>query len=647
MISQLGIDQNTPMGATLVSGGATFRVWAPAATAVYLNGSFGGVAAWTTDTSPAQLMSRDDNGYWTGFAAGAGDGDEYKFYVVGTGSAGYKRDPYARELTANPAFPHCNCIIRPNGASYPWADQAFVTPDFSNTIVYQAHVGTYSAPAGQMGTFLDVAAKIDYLAALGINVLQPLPIDEAETSPSMGYNGTDYCSPDTPYAVPAAALDPYLTSVNRLRAAKGAAPLEAASLAAAPDQLRALIDLCHLYGIAVVFDVVYNHAGGFEGDDESLYFWDRRPAGNQNDSQYFTDQGWAGGLSFAMWNADVRQFLINTARYYVDEFHVDGFRYDEVSALFALNGEAGVEFARDITATMRFVKPRLLQNAEFWPVNPNLVVPAASGGDNFDVLQHDALRNALRAAIGQSSYGMTAAIDMEGIAGALYPAWFAHGWQAVPCVENHDLVKAGALPRIPALADANDHRSWYARSRSRVASALLLTAPGIPQIFMGQEVLADKQWSDDPTAPNRIDWASLDAGDTVMADHLRFTQDAIRLRRRQPALRGDFVNAFHVHDENRVLAFQRLAAGGGRDVVVVASLNEATFYGYDLGFPSAGSWLEVFNSDVYDNWVNPIVAGNGGSIVADGSRPMHGFAASASIVIPANGVVVFARDAGD
>jgi 1,4-alpha-glucan branching enzyme len=55
----------------------------------------------------------------------------------------------------------------------------------------------------------------------------------------------------------------------------------------------------------------------------------------------------------------------------------------------------------------------------------------------------------------------------------------------------------------------------------------------------------------------------------------------------------------------------------------------------------------VFNSDVYDNWVNPIVAGNGGSIVADGSRPMHGFAASATIVIPANGVVVFARDSGD
>jgi 1,4-alpha-glucan branching enzyme len=177
--------------------------------------------------------------------------------------------------------------------------------------------------------------------------------------------------------------------------------------------------------------------------------------------------------------------------------------------------------------------------------------------------------------------------------------------------------------------------------------ALLLTAPGIPQLFMGQEFLEDKQWNEDENAPNRIYWGGLDSGDTSMVDFLRFTQDAIRLRWRQPALRGDFVNAFHVHDQNRVVAFQRLDYAGGRDVIVVASFNDSTFYGYDIGFPSAGTWLEVFNSDVYDNWVNPIVAGNGGSIVADGSRPMHGFAASATIVIPANGVVVFARDSGD
>jgi 1,4-alpha-glucan branching enzyme len=82
--------------------------------------------------------------------------------------------------------------------------------------------------------------------------------------------------------------------------------------------------------------------------------------------------------------------------------------------------------------------------------------------------------------------------------------------------------------------------------------------------------------------------------------------------------------------------------GTGRDVIVVASLAERTHYGYSVGFPLAGRWLEIFNSDVYDNWVNPIVAGNGGGVDASGP-PTHGLPASASIVIPANGFVVFAR----
>jgi 1,4-alpha-glucan branching enzyme len=106
------------------------------------------------------------------------------------------------------------------------------------------------------------------------------------------------------------------------------------------------------------------------------------------------------------------------------------------------------------------------------------------------------------------------------------------------------------------------------------------------------------------------------------------------------------VRVFHVHKQNRVIAFHRWIEGVGRDVVVVASLNESTCYGYRIGFPAAGRWLEVFNSDVYDNWVNPIVAGNDGAIQAT-PEPLHGFAASCAIVIPANAVVVFARDAGD
>ena len=657
MISQANILPTTPMGANLVDGGgATFRVWAPRATAVYVNGVFRGTpkVGQTDDL----LMARDGNGYWTGFVAAAQDGDPYHFWVVGAGSSGYKRDPYAREMATDPPFPTCSCVIR-SAAAYPWHDAAFVTPDFSNMIVYQLHIGTYAPSApGVASTFLDVIGKIEYMAALGINVLQPLPIDEMETDPSMGYNGADYFSPDTPYVVyDQAALAGYLATINRLLAAKGMAPMRVQDIASGPAQLKAMVDLCHLYGIAVAFDVVYNHAGGFMGDDQSLYFYDRAAdTSDNNQSLYFTNMGLAGGLSFALWNSDVRQFIINSALYYINELHVDGFRYDEISALLSMNLDSGWSFCCDLTRTLRYIKPRLLQNAEYWPYEfqnypqraPLIVTPTASGGTGFDVLQHDGLRSAVRTAVGQASYGQSSTVDFGAIAGNLYPQGFAHGWQAVTCVENHDLVAAGRDPRLPALADGSNPRSWYARSRSRFATGLLLTAPGIPQIFMGQEFLEDRQWSCDPTASgNLIDWTGLNSGnDRTMQDHLRFTQDLIRLRWNQPALRGDNVNAFHVNGQNRVIAFHRWLDGIGKDVIVVATLAETIWYNYAIGFPLPGRWLEVFNSDVYDNWVNAMVAGNGGGISADGG-PLHGFSASANIVIPANGIVVFARDAGD
>jgi 1,4-alpha-glucan branching enzyme len=657
MISQAHILPITPMGANLVDGGgATFRVWAPRATAVYVNGIFGGTRK--TGQTDDLLMAKDAHGYWTGFISDARDGDAYHFWVVGAGSSGYKRDPYAREMATDTPFPNCSCLIR-SGTAYPWHDSAFVTPGFSNMIVYQLHVGTYAPSApGVASTFLDVIGKIEYLVALGVNVLQPLPIDEMETNVSMGYNGADYFSPDFPYVVSGqAVLSGYLATINRLLAAKGIPPMGIQDIASGPAQLKAMVDLCHLYGIAVVFDVVYNHAGGFMGDDESLYFWDRASdTGDNNQSLYFTNRGLAGGLSFALWNNDVRQFIINNAYFYIEEFHVDGFRYDEISALLSMNEDSGWSFCCDLTGTLRYIKPRLLQNAEYWPYEfqnyPRpaalIVTPTASGGTGFDVLQHDGLRSAVRTTVQQASQGQNAAVDFDTLAGNLYPQGFAHGWQAVTCVENHDLVAVGRDPRVPALADGLNPRSWYARSRSRFATGLLLTAPGIPQIFMGQEFLEDKQWSCNPAASaNLIGWSALDAGtDRAMADHLRFTQDLIRLRWNQPALRGDNVNVFHVHDQNRVIAFHRWLEGTGNDVIVVATLAEATWYNYAIGFPFSGPWVEVFNSDVYDNWVNPRVAGNGGGISASGG-PLHGFSASANVVIPANGIVVFARDAGN
>jgi 1,4-alpha-glucan branching enzyme len=652
VLSQEHISPQTPTGATLAADGATFRVWAPQASAVYLHGIFGGQAF--DQLTGDRLLQKDARGYWSGYQDGARDGDRYRFWVQGAGSSGYKRDPYTRELEPQ-GFPNCFCILR--GAGFPWHDRDFVTPDFSDMVVYQLHVGTFAIRTpGVASNFLDVALKIPYLADLGINVLQPLPVDEQEANPNMGYSGADLFSPDFPY-IATEDLPFYLEKLNALYAAKHISAIALADIKSGPGQLKALVDLCHVHGIAVIFDVVYNHAGGFsvngQFDDNCLYYMDRRQdRGNNNDSLYFTDQDrGTGGLAFALWNDDVAKFLIDNARYYLEEFHADGFRYDEISTLISTSQGSGWQFCRALTSNLRDFHSRILQNAEFWagrfadiPAQAAPVVaPAAAGGMGFDVVQHDYLRGVLRGAVGAASGGAGATVPVSAIAAALYPPGFDHAWRAVTCVENHDLVLAGRDPRLPALADPSNHRSWYARSRSRVATAILLTAPGIPQIFMGQEFLEDRPWDVDPRGPNLLSWHGLDtSSDSSMRDHLRFTKDLIRLRRDLPALRSDNVHAFYHSDQDRVIACHRWRDGSGDDVIVVASFAETTWTGYEIGFPSPGLWKERFNSDVYDHWVNPQVAGNGGGVVAEG-RGLHGFVASAAIVIPANGVVVFVR----
>jgi 1,4-alpha-glucan branching enzyme len=657
--SQLHIDANTPFGANLAQGGVTFRVWAPAAREVYVvRGAPGGLPN-TYVRDPADLLVNDASGCWAGFVPGMGDGDLYRFYVVGTGSEGFKRDPYARELEmrGDPWYP-CNCVVR-DPQAYAWHDQGFRPPPLNDLIVYQFHIGVFYARDEQgndrrprrVCKILDVVDRIEYWRDLGINAVMPLPFQEYQGENSLGYNGTDLFSPEMDYAVEAADLAPYVARVNRLLAAKRLAPLAASQLAGQISQFRAFIDLCHLYGIAVIADVVYNHAGG-GFDDQSIKFFDRQPETTDKNSQFFTDVDHAGGRVFAFAKPEVRQFLIENAKRLLTDAHVDGFRYDQVTVI---DENGGWFFAQDLSSAVRALKPEAVQIAEYWGAERWKGVAAPPAGMGFDVGYSDGVRDALRDVIAQASHGRDAPMSLDRLRDALAVTYALPGrWTVFQCIENHDLLDVthtgrDRQPRIAALADPSNARSWYARSRAKVATGLLLTAPGVPMIFMGQEFLEDKYWTDWPKRPELLIWwdglDGIDGRDKAMADQHRFTRDLMWLRRTQPALRADGLNVFHVHNDNRVIAFQRWVPGAGRDVVVVASLNENTFYdrSYRIGFPAGGGWQEVFNSDVYDDFVNPRVQGNGGGVIADGP-PWDGLPTSAGITLPANSLLVFARD---
>jgi 1,4-alpha-glucan branching enzyme len=652
------IHPGTPMEAQLVEGGATFRTWAPGAKEVYVvlrDFDVQSPTGWKKNDH--DLLIRDANGYWAGFFPGVVDGGEYRFWIVGPGGEGFKRDPYARELQMH-GYPDCNCIVRDPNA-FPWRDQAFSPPSFNDLIIYQFHIGVFYAKdehgrdirPGRVSKYLDVVDRIKYLADLGVNAIMPLPFVEFQGENSLGYNGTDLFSPEMDYAVDSADLEPYLRRVNQLLAEKNFPPLSAAQLTGQVNQLKALIELSHLYGLAVIADVVYNHAGG-NFDDQSIHFFDRPASSDNKDSIYFLRDGHAGGLIFAFGKPEVRQFLIDNAKMLLGEYHVDGFRYDQVTVI---DEHGGWFFCQDLTGTLRFIKPGAIQIAEYWGNERWRGVVNPPDGMGFDAGYNDELRDRIRGVIEQSAGGSSSRINLEGLREALAPPnGFLAAWKAFQCIENHDLIDASHTggdkqPRIATLADPSNSRSWYARSRSRVATGLLLTAPGIPMIFMGQEFLEDKAWTDNPHAANlMIWWAGLEGLDKSMSDHHRFTRDLIWLRRKQPALRAETINVFHVHNDNRVIAFHRWLPGVGRDVVIVASLNESTFYdhSYALGFPGDGRWEEVFNSDIYDNFLNPNAHGNFGGITAGGPG-MHGLPSSAGVTLPANSILAFARDRSD
>jgi 1,4-alpha-glucan branching enzyme len=215
----------------------------------------------------------------------------------------------------------------------------------------------------------------------------------------MGYNGADLFSPEMRYAVPSADLGRYLKRVNALLRAKGHVPLTQPQLDGQVNQLKAFVDVCHVYGIAVLFDVVYNHAGGGykpnQGfDDHSLYFFDLEATTTNNNSLYFTDQGESGGLVFAYWKPEVVKFLIDNARSFYDEYHVDGFRYDQVTII---DDHGGWDFCKQLTGSLRSEHSDRFQVAEYWRDDPSWVVkPASQGGAERGPRGHQSSGDGLR-----------------------------------------------------------------------------------------------------------------------------------------------------------------------------------------------------------------------------------------------------------
>jgi len=532
-------------------------------------------------------------------------------------------------------------------------------------VIYELHVGGLGFGRQGPGNLGDAIALLDYLADLGVNAIELLPLSEFEGRASWGYGTSHF--------------------------------LAIEFSGGGPNQFKHLVRECHRRGIAVLLDVVYNH---YQQDSERAawaydsnlpernicYWYEGHPSdypayeeAARRDPQQFSpghggyvdndSTGYAPRFDEDM----VRKLFLSSAAMLLTEFHLDGFRVDQTTSIHGyakLHADrrpadraraAGVRFLRELTRTLRLIKPRAILIAEDHSGWPPVTRAADVAGLGFDAAWYadyyhhligDASNDASRARLLHvAGQGGDQPLAMDYFAGALRTA----ASDKVIYHESHD--EAGnssyeengervhsartivvAVNRAPLVGETRR----YAEARCRFACGITMLAAATPMFFMGEEIGAakDYRYDADEFLSHREDLRGERAGDGRFL--FRFYQDIIRFRQKHDALRSSNIEILHVHDANRVLIFRRWA--GSEEFLVMASLNNQPFAaGYIVEHPSipAARWKEVFNSS------HRFYTGDGARTEA----PMHGDAHHVPSVagrfdapIPANGLVVYERD---
>ena len=539
------------MGAIVTRDGVGFRVWAPHAEAVSVVGSFNG---WDETAAPLVV---DGHGYWYTFVPGASAGQEYKF-VLRNGDQRLERvDPYAAQVTNSVG----NGVIY-DQAAFDWAGDDFTAPTFNELVIYELHAGTFAATKdGEVADLADLTGRLEHLVALGVNALQLMPVAEFAGDVSWGYNPAHIFAVESAYG--------------------------------GPDALKSLVKAAHAAGLAVIQDVVYNHFGP---SDLNLWQFDGWSENGKGGIYFFND--WRSATPWGDTRPDygrgeVRQFIRDNAFSWLENYHLDGLRYDMTPYMRSVDaGETNIpegwSLCHWINSEVRAKYPHKILIAEDLHSNPavsSTVPEGAAFHAQWDAQFVHPVRRAVVAA--DDAYRSTAEV-----AGAITYS-YGDAFSRVIYTESHDEVANGKA-RVPQEIDAGDPTGYFAQKRSTVGAGLVLTSPGIPMLFQGQEFL-EGGWFRDTVA---LEWDQ----DESFHGIVKLYRDLIRLRLnrdgRSAGLTGGGVRVFHNNDDANLLAFQRWRDHGiGDDVVVVANLTNTARGMYRIGFPAPGKWQLLLNSD--------------------------------------------------
>jgi 1,4-alpha-glucan branching enzyme len=535
-------------------------VFAPNATSVRVVGDWNG---WAEATAVALVPTGD--GFWDGHVAGLLASGRYEL-LLGRGetSVNHRLDPAARD-TDSSSLDNRQNKSQVVDTGHGWAP--FTTPSFDDLILYQCHVGSFCgyrddhiAPDG-VASFDQLQTKLDYIRGLGFNALALLPVQEFRADRSWGYNPSFYFALESAYG--------------------------------RPVDLRSLVDACHRRGLAVIFDVVYNH---ISDEDSSFNHLDERADGTGDSylgthPTYRTDWGTAP----AFWRPGIRDFFVANVGMYLGEYNGDGLRFDSTRTMERARGlgNDGWEFMQHLTWEAKRRYPGRYLIAEHLPDHES-ILSSAGFHATWTV---EPFYGILRALNGDDPVG-----NIERLAGNCYGPGqtYAYSWNTITyLMGSHDECgddQQGGKGKRHFVERFGGRGNWYARAKARMAWCLNVAVKGTPMLFMGNECHLDGYWHDgvDAHGDHRFDWSI--AGDGMGMDMRHLVQAANQTRWDHPALRSGGLEVTH-RDPRGVIAFKRWNDDGDLVLVVVnASDTSYTGASYGVATGQQGRWQQVLCS---------------------------------------------------
>jgi len=587
--------------------GTAFAVWAPSARGVRVIGDFN---FWDGHAHP--MRSLGSAGVWELFVPGVAAGTRYKFDICGPdGSWHRKADPMAA-LAGRP--PATDSVVFES--SYEWQDEAWLArraeadPLREPMSVYEVHLGSWRPGL----SYTELAEQLTaYVTEMGFSHVEFLPVAEHPFGGSWGYQVTSYYAPTARFGT--------------------------------PDEFRHLVDRLHQAGIGVILDWVPAH---FPRDSWALARFDGTPLYEHPDPRRGEHPDW-GTLIFDYGRAEVRNFLIANAVYWLEEFHADGLRVDAVASMLYLdysrkdgewlpNAQGGrenldaVALLHEANATCYKRVPGIMMIAEESTAWPGVTRPVHLGGLGFGLKwnlgwMHDTLSYLQRDPLFRGYHHNELTFSMM----------YAYTENFVLPLSHDEVVhgKGSLLAKMPG-------DDWKKFAGLRSLLAYMWAHPGKQLLFMGSEWGQASEWSQEAG----LDWAAL-RGERH-AGVQKLVADLNAAYRGDPALwSGDYTpDGFSWIDANdsdgNVVSFLRLAAdGSGRVLACVANFAGHPHLNYRVGLPLTGRWREVVNTDAQVYGGSGV--GNLGAVQAV-AEPWHGRPASARITVPPLGVLWLAPE---